>query len=170
MADSQFFERPILNSPYDYPQQHWELDSTGQPTQLILPTRRGAEFITPIPKPRKQGGKDKQASMVFDEGLGLSSADQQYDHAAIINTVRQQVDRWRQLPNPHDWRVTPETARLLQHLRLQLRCPFIRFRQARPHPCAESAHECRPAHGRGLEEHRQGQRVRRLRRTRYRHP
>jgi type III restriction enzyme len=27
------------------------------------------------------------------------------------------VDRWRALPNPADWRVTPETARLLQHWR-----------------------------------------------------
>jgi len=21
-----FFEKPVLNSPYDYPQHHWELD------------------------------------------------------------------------------------------------------------------------------------------------
>ena len=30
-----FFERPILNSPYDYPTRIWELDSEGQPTQQI---------------------------------------------------------------------------------------------------------------------------------------
>ncbi len=28
----QFFERPILNSPYHYPGRHWELDEDGQPT------------------------------------------------------------------------------------------------------------------------------------------
>ena len=28
-----------------------------------------------------------------------------------------QVDEWRRIPNPNDWRVTPETARLLQHWR-----------------------------------------------------
>jgi type III restriction enzyme len=27
------------------------------------------------------------------------------------------VDQWRSLPNPSQWRVTPETARLLQHWR-----------------------------------------------------
>ena len=27
------------------------------------------------------------------------------------------MDHWRRLPNPNDWRVTPETARLLQHWR-----------------------------------------------------
>src|SRR5574337_722186 len=24
VTENQFFERPILNSPYDYPSQHWE--------------------------------------------------------------------------------------------------------------------------------------------------
>jgi type III restriction enzyme len=55
--------------------------------------------------------------LLFDEGKGLSTASQRYDHTAIINSVRQQVDQWRGLPNPSDWRVMPETARLLQHWR-----------------------------------------------------
>ncbi|MCB1811006.1 MAG: DEAD/DEAH box helicase family protein, partial [Candidatus Competibacteraceae bacterium] len=110
-----FFEQPILNSPYDYPNRHWELDADGQPTQNILDSRRRAEFITPIPQAKKQKGKGQQTSLVMDEGLGLSNAQQQYDHA-IINGVRQQVDHWRRLPS-QQWRVTPETARLLQHWR-----------------------------------------------------
>jgi type III restriction enzyme len=117
-TDNPFFEKPILNSPYAYPARHWELDETGQPTQQIIEIRRRAEFITPIPKPRKQKGKAKQQSIVFDEAsAALSDATQQYDHTAIINAVRAQVDKWRQLPNPADWHVTPETARLLQHWR-----------------------------------------------------
>lgn len=48
-----FFDHPILNSPYVYPARHWELDEDGQPTQQIKNSRRSAEFITPIPKPRK---------------------------------------------------------------------------------------------------------------------
>ena len=55
--------------------------------------------------------------MLFDEGKGLSTGAQQYDHTAIINGIRQEVDRWRKLPNPSQWQVTPETARLLQHWR-----------------------------------------------------
>lgn len=39
-----FFEKPILNSPYDYPSQHWELDETGQPTQKVIESHRQAEF------------------------------------------------------------------------------------------------------------------------------
>jgi len=30
--DNRFFEHPILNSPYEYPARHWELDDGGQPT------------------------------------------------------------------------------------------------------------------------------------------
>ena len=112
-----FFEKPILNSPYEIPTRHWELDPSGQPTQQIASTRRRAEFITPIPKPRKQKGGAKQDSLLFDEGHGLSTQEQRYDHTAIINAVRQEVNKWRQLPDPATWRVTPETTRLLQHWR-----------------------------------------------------
>jgi len=69
--DDRFFERPILNSPYNYPGQHWELDGQGQPTQRIIKTRRRAEFITPIPKPKRQKGRADQKALVFDEGKGL---------------------------------------------------------------------------------------------------
>ena len=115
--DNHFFERPILNSPYSYPERHWELDSEGQPTQKIVATRRRAEFITPIPKPKKQKRKPNQDALIFDEGKGLSTQKQQYDPTSIINDLRFQVDQWRKLPNPTDWLVTPETERLLQHWR-----------------------------------------------------
>ena len=108
-----FFEKPILNSPYAYPSRHWELDDDGQPIQ-VKPSRRSADFITPIPKPRKQKGAVAQSALLFDEGLSTQA--QQY-HATIINGVRAEVDKWRAIPNPADWRVTPETARLLQHWR-----------------------------------------------------
>ena len=133
--NNQFFEKPILNSPYGYPSRHWELDDTGQPTQKILETRRRADFITPIPKPKKRKGVVEQTSIVFDEGKGLSTTAQRYDHTAIISSVRQQVDQWRALPNPNDWRVTPETARLLQHWR------HYQFSNIRPFFCQIEAVE-----------------------------
>ncbi len=111
-----FFERPIINSPYEYPRQHWQLDETGQPTGALLKTRRRAEFITPIPKPKKQKAKPKQAELEIGDSQGLSSAKQKYDLTSIINEVRQSVDAWRQLA-PSQRQVTPETARLLHHWR-----------------------------------------------------
>src|SRR6266566_533447 len=117
MASSNpFFDHPILYSPYEYPSQHWELDRSGQPTQRVIDNRRRAEFITPIPKPKKRRGSADQQQIVFDEGKGLSTKHQQYDPTSIINELRQQVDQWRGLPS-NLWQVTPETARLLEHWR-----------------------------------------------------
>jgi type III restriction enzyme len=110
----QFFEHPILNSPYEYPARHWELDGSGQPTQRIAESRRRADFITPIPKPKKRSAK--QGEMLFVDEKGLSSANQQYDLTSIINQVRGEVDIWRRLPESQ-WQVTPDTARLLKHWR-----------------------------------------------------
>jgi type III restriction enzyme len=112
-----FFDHPILNSPYEYPNRHWELDSSGQPTQQVIQSRRRAEFITPIPKPKKRKrAQASQEELVLDEGKGISTKGQQYDLTSIINEARSQVDTWRTLA-PSQWLVTPETARLLQHWR-----------------------------------------------------
>jgi type III restriction enzyme len=88
-----FFEHPVLNSPYTMPMRHWELDRDGQPTQRTIETRRRAEFITPIPKPKKHKSRGKQDEFVFDEGKGLSTKEQQYDPTSIINEVRGHVDK-----------------------------------------------------------------------------
>ena len=114
----RFFERPILNSPYEYPAHHWELDKDGQPTNKILNKRRKSDLVTPVPKPKKRRGVAKeQTELILDSGDGLSTAGQQYDVNVTINTIRAEVDQWRNLPNPNQWLVTPETARLLQHWR-----------------------------------------------------
>jgi type III restriction enzyme len=34
MSDA-FFNAPILNSPYEPPTRHWELDAAGQPTRRV---------------------------------------------------------------------------------------------------------------------------------------
>ena len=115
--DNRFFEKPILNSPYEYPKFHWELDEHGQPTQKIIESRRKVSLITPIPKPRKQKGSSSQAPIIFDEGKGLSTEQQEYDPTPIINELRHRVDQWRAIPNSADWHVTPETTRLLEHWR-----------------------------------------------------
>src|SRR5690606_27246136 len=112
-VSDRFFEEPILNSPYEYPSRHWELDKDGQPTGRIVEGRRPARFITPIPKPKKQRSFPDQKRIIFDEGLGLSTEDQEYDPTPLINELRYHVDRWREIKDPNGWNVTPTTARLL---------------------------------------------------------
>jgi len=134
--DNRFFEKPVINSPYEYPQQHWEIDEQGQPTQRIIERRRIAKFITPIPKPRKRKKPAaQQLKMNFDEDEGLSTQEQEYDPTPIINALRREVDQWRSWKNPNEWKVTPETARLLQHWR------HHRFSSIRPFFCQVEAVE-----------------------------
>jgi len=116
MSES-FFERPILNSPYRYPGRHWELDADGQPTNRVLETRRQSKLVTPVPKPKKRKQSKGQLAMAFDAGDDLSSQEQEYNPTPIINEVRTYVETWRNLANPEQWLVTPETARLLKHWR-----------------------------------------------------
>lgn len=108
-----FFDRPILNSPYEYPKRHWELDGEGQPTQKVEDFRRKAKFIAPVPKPKKRKRSDTLEEIVFDEGKGISTKEQQYDPTSIINEARGYVETWRNLPRPSQWQVTPETERRL---------------------------------------------------------
>jgi len=54
---------------------------------------------------------------------------------SIINELRQQVDQWRELKNPSQWQVTPETARLLEHWRNH------KFSSVRPFFCQVEAAE-----------------------------
>ncbi|MEK7950445.1 BPTD_3080 family restriction endonuclease [Luteolibacter soli] len=111
-----FFEKPILNSPYNYPGRHWELDSDGQPTNRITEKRRECSYITPVPKPKKKKAKEETPDL-FGGPKGISVDGELYDPTSIINEMRGYIDRWRKLPNPKDWGVTPETQRLLQHWR-----------------------------------------------------
>jgi type III restriction enzyme len=130
-----FFERPILNSPYAYPAQHWELDADGQPTNRIVDTRRRSELITPVPQPQKRRRATGQGELGLAAGDGLSTEEQEYNPTPIINEIRGYVAAWRNLPNPDQWQVTPETARLLQHWR------HHRFANLRPFYCQIEAVE-----------------------------
>jgi len=110
-----FFTRPILNSPYEYPSHHWELDENGQPTQRIVHERRRAKFVTAVPRPKRVSARQRE--LALGEADGLSTEAQRYDPTPIINELRRRVDAWRDLKNPDHWSVTPETRRLLQHWR-----------------------------------------------------
>ena len=114
-TNMSFFEQPILNSPYFVPQQHWELDGDGRPTDTIVSRRRKSELISAMPKPKSvKGGHQGEMEL---SSAGLEGQDVAYNVTEFVNEMRSQVDAWRALPNPNDWQVTPITQRLLQHWR-----------------------------------------------------
>ena len=116
--ENPFFDHPILNSPYEYPARHWELDDQGQPTQQIIENRRRAEFITPIPKPKKRKGAAEQQPIrfrrrqrTFDRRAAVRS---HFDHQSSCANTWTSGAAYR---TPTNGRSLPETARLLQHWR-----------------------------------------------------
>ncbi len=129
-TESRFFDDPILNSPYEAPAQHWELDETGQPTHQIVDGRRLPHFQSPIPKPKKRIGK--QAALPLDGDLGLLTEEQQRLLATRIGDTRRSLESWR-LKNYAG--ASPETIRLLKYWR------YHRFQGARPFFCQLEAIE-----------------------------
>jgi type III restriction enzyme len=113
-----FFDNPILNSPYEVPTRYHPLDADGQPLeQPPIHGRRPCDLITPVPKPKRKARKAAQVSMIFGDDQGLTTGDQEYNPKPIINEIRSHLASWRQLPSDRDWGVTPTTARLLHHWR-----------------------------------------------------
>jgi type III restriction enzyme len=124
-----FFQSPILNSPYEPPARYWELDANGQPTNVVVSSRRKSALVSPIPKPKKVRGKVAvQADLLADE-MG-----QEYNPTETINGIRSAVESWRELPESQ-WQVTPSTARLLRHWRTH------KFANQRPFFCQVEAAE-----------------------------
>jgi type III restriction enzyme len=100
-----FADNPIINSPFEKPQQYFELDEEGQPTGKKLPGRRESVQVVPVPAARRRGPRQRELAL-----------EEETSPNTIVNAIRIEVDQWRELPT-NQWGVTPETQRLLQHWR-----------------------------------------------------
>ena len=112
---STFFDRPILNSPYEVPTRHHALDADGQPLDMPpVEGRRRSELITPVPKPRKQKAKGEAGQpRLRATRPGLSTEEQEYNPTPIINEIRAHVASWRGAAEP---------GRLGRHARRRRAC------------------------------------------------
>ena len=97
-------ENPVLNSPFEVPDQHFELGRHG-PTGEILGGRRPSESFIPVPAPRKRR-KGEQSELDFDV------AGDRREKNDLINQIRREVELWRARNYPG---VTPYTRKLLLH-------------------------------------------------------
>ena len=102
-----FVDSPIINSPFEKPQWHYELDGDGQPTGKKLVGRRESRHVVPVPAARRRG--PQQGALALEDKVTTN---------VLVNEIRTHVDQWRELP-PNQWGVTPETQRLLLHWRDQ---------------------------------------------------
>ena len=85
-----FTEAPILNSPYEKPNRHWELRN-GIPTDNIVEQRRPSQYITPVPPSQQQPA---QARLNF--GIpNLSSENQEYDPVPNCRRAGHRTVTWQ---------------------------------------------------------------------------
>lgn len=108
MSSESLLERPILNSPYGYPVERWELDHSGQPTNPVIPRRRPAQYVSPIPQAKKRRAEQQDLDASSSE---LSTERRTYDLTPVINALSRRVDAWQALQKADDWGGDPETAR-----------------------------------------------------------
>lgn len=93
---------PILNSPFDVPDQHFEIGRDG-PTGVIIPGRRPSESFVPIRLPKRG---QEQAELDFD------ATAERIERNTLINDIRREVELWRARGYAG---VTPYTRKLLEH-------------------------------------------------------
>ena len=78
-------ENPVINSPFEEPQRHYEFTDTGI-SNKIVPGRRKSVFFIPIAKPKQRSA---QVDMNLD-GLNTTRPNE------LINRLRDQIAPWRQ--------------------------------------------------------------------------
>jgi type III restriction enzyme len=104
VTSTDVLANPIISSPYEPPEHHFEIGHEG-PTGQLLPGRRPSESFIPIPVSRKQR-KDAQIELDFD------ATGERRELNSLINDIRREVERWR----ARNWNgVTPHTRKLLAH-------------------------------------------------------
>ncbi|UQU67545.1 DEAD/DEAH box helicase family protein [Couchioplanes caeruleus] len=104
-AEAPDLSNPIINSPYEPPQQHFEIGPHG-PTGALKPGRRPSESFIPLPPSRKTRQKHVQEALDFD------ITGERREVNSLVNDIRREVERWR----ANNWTgVTPYTRKLLAH-------------------------------------------------------
>lgn len=84
-----FFEKPILNSPYEMPQWHWELDNDGHPTDRKIESRRRSDLISAMPKTKSSKGGIQESLGLGPQGL--EDQDLDYSVTEFVNEIRREV-------------------------------------------------------------------------------
>lgn len=100
---------PILNGPYEAPEQHFVLGPNG-PTGETKPGRRPSESFIPIPQQRKGRGKASAPEQQLEIDFDLTGERREANDT--INGLRRDVELWR--TRGYDG-VTPISRKLLLH-------------------------------------------------------
>ena len=79
-----FADNPIINSPFEKPQWHFELDDEGQPTGKRLSGRRDSVQVVPVPAARRRGPRQRELAL-----------EEKTTSNTLVSAIRKDVDQWR---------------------------------------------------------------------------
>lgn len=98
-----FTDNPVINSPFDEPRRHYQLNDEGQPTGVLMSGRRQSMQIVPVPSARR---RVKQGELDLGETPNAVMVN------GLVNEIRDRVSAWRRAGYPG---AGPETGRLIRH-------------------------------------------------------
>lgn len=98
-------ENPIINSPYEEPQQHWHIQE-GKPPEK-RPGRRPASYFLRVPEKAARGRRGATQSDMFEEEA--KGSEYLLD---VANLLRQRVQEWREAEYAGATKVTRELLEL----------------------------------------------------------
>lgn len=96
-------ENPIINSPFDEPNRHFQFSDEGI-TNEIIDGRRSSSYFVPIAKAKKKGSKQLQFETEWTQD--------RIEENKLVNDIRRRVALWR---TGGYLGVTPTTARLIAY-------------------------------------------------------
>jgi type III restriction enzyme len=96
-------ENPIINSPFDEPNRHFQFSDEGI-TNEIIDGRRTSSYFVPIAKAKKKGSKQLQFETEWTQD--------RIEENKLVNDIRRRVALWR---TGGYLGVTPTTARLIAY-------------------------------------------------------
>lgn len=96
-------ENPIINSPFDEPNRHFQFSDEGI-TNEIVEGRRTSSYFVPIAKAKKKGSKQLQFETEWTQD--------RIEENKLVNDIRRRVALWR---TGGYLGVTPTTARLITY-------------------------------------------------------
>ena len=98
-------EHPIINTPYDPPQWHWELDGQVRAIGNAIDGRRPSQDIPPIVG--QNSGNRGQRTLSQSKDIIAS-----WDELTLVNVIREAVQEWKEADFPG---VTAATHQLIEH-------------------------------------------------------
>ena len=98
-------DRPIINSPFEYPEYYWQLDSNNKAFAPRLEGRRESQNMPAVAGTRSSA--NRRITMFGDDRLGV-----EWERLELVNKIRERLLDWK---NNSYHGATYTTLKLIDH-------------------------------------------------------